>query len=205
MWRDDTATSMRHCLCKLQTLRGSAFLNSPIHQAETNISVLGWGLTSHRTSSPISFGGWTLEGKVALLVTPQNAKAAIMQSWHMVLPWVLFLNYASSATGSTQSSFTGAEIRVQWEVSQIQKSFLYRNISNIITMIFVNTKSSRTVWLCYPKAWACGSQTFYSFLRYFTSKKNNNKKNIIFFKFSAMVVTVVVRKYAKMKREQDAM
>lgn len=141
MWRDDTATSMRHCLCKLQTLQDSTFLNSPIHQAKTNILVLGWGQTPHGTGSAISFGGWTLEGKVALLVTPQNAKTAIMQSWHMVLPWVLFLNYAASTTGNTQSSFTGAEIRRQWEVSSNAKiiHFCTEIFENIMTMTFVCT------------------------------------------------------------------
>lgn len=78
MWGDDAATSVRYCLCKLQTSQDSSLLNSPIHQAKTNISVPGWGPTSHGTGSAISFGGWTLEGKVALLVTPQNAKTAIM-------------------------------------------------------------------------------------------------------------------------------
>lgn len=97
------------------------FLNSPIHQAKTNISVPGRGQTPHGTGSAIGFGGWTLESKVALLVTPQNAKTAIMQSWHTVLPWLLFLNYAASATDNTQSSFTGAEIRRQWEVSSNAK------------------------------------------------------------------------------------
>lgn len=67
-----------HCPCKLQTSQESASLDSPIHQAKSNISVPGWGQTSHGTGSAISFGGWPLEGKVALLVTPQNAKTAIM-------------------------------------------------------------------------------------------------------------------------------
>lgn len=101
------------------------------------------GKTQHKTGRPICFGRWTLEGKVALLVTPQNAKTTIMQSWHTVLPWMLFWNYAASATGNTQSSFTGAEIRLQWEVSSDAKiiTFCYWNIWNIMTMNFVCTPS----------------------------------------------------------------
>lgn len=96
----------------------------PIHQAKPNISVPGWGLTSHGMGSPNSLEGWTLEGKVALLVTPQNAKAAIMQSgiWccHECYFYILLL-----WTGNTQSSFTRAEIRLQWEVSSNAKLQLF--------------------------------------------------------------------------------
>lgn len=139
------------CQCKSK----SDLLNSSIRQAKTSLSVPGWGLTSRGTASPISLGCWSAEGEVALLVTPQNAKAVIIQSWHMVLPGVLFLSYAPSTSGNTQSSSTAEETRLQWEVSSDAKILLVRKYLRHVTL--VNVKSSRTViWLFYRRT--SGSQ-----------------------------------------------
>lgn len=89
MSQDDTFMSVR-LYVKIANLANSSFLNSVIHQVKTNISVPGWGQTPHWTDSPLGLGGWPLEGKVALLVTPQNAKTAIIQSRNKALPWVYF-------------------------------------------------------------------------------------------------------------------
>lgn len=131
---------MRHCLHKLQlqiplSLTGQSIRLKPTFQCLVE--------AQHRTGSLICCGGRTLEGKVALLVTPQNVKTTIMQSWYMVMPWVLFWNYA--ATGNTQSSFTGAEIRLQWKSSSNAEIIHVWYIWNIITMNCLYSYTSRTV------------------------------------------------------------
>lgn len=105
-WKHDAPTSTRHPLGKIA------------NPARFNTS--GW--KPHFSAWLRFYPTWNgqsyqLRRAKRLLVTPQNTKTTIMQSWLIVLPWVLFLSYAALLTGNTQSSFTGAEIRLKWKVS----------------------------------------------------------------------------------------
>lgn len=142
MWtlRDNKATSMKITL-KLQ-LQIPLSLTAQSIRLKPTFQCLVEGKTRHGAGSPICFGGRTLEDKVAMLVTPQNAKTTIMQSWYLGVPWVLFWNYAASAPGNTQSWFTGAEIRLQWKGSSNAKIIALRYIWDIKTMNCIYTGGS---------------------------------------------------------------